>query len=223
MRRLVLATGNRHKVEELAAIVRAAGLPLQVLSARDAGPAPAIAEDQGSFVAHALAKALGIAAWLRARGEPGETLVLADDSGICVDALDGAPGVESANFAGPAADDAANNRRLVAELSARGLQRSPAHYLCVLALTRVDAAPLPELPGSEAAPTPAARLFTGRWDGEVRSDPRGTGGFGYDPHFWPAGSARASAELDPAEKNRVSHRGLATARLLTALPAALTG
>ena len=86
--RLVLATGNPHKVEELAAIVRATGLALEVRSARSLGPAPEIAEDQGSFVAHALVKALGIAAWLRGRGEPGSTLVLADDSGLCVDALD---------------------------------------------------------------------------------------------------------------------------------------
>ncbi|MDC0723051.1 non-canonical purine NTP pyrophosphatase [Nannocystis bainbridge] len=208
-RRLVLATGNPHKVAELAAMVRAAGLPLTVCSARSLGPAPEIAEDQGSFEAHARLKAEGIAEWLRGRGEPGSTLVLADDSGICVAALDGAPGVDSAIFAGPQADDAANNARLVAELGARGLERSPAHYLCVLALTRVDA-------GADAV-----RLFTGRWDGEVRTTPRGSGGFGYDPYFWPDGSARSSAELPAAEKNAQSHRGRATALLLAALPAVL--
>ena len=215
-RRLVLATANPHKVRELAALVQTAGLPLTVCSARSLGPAPEIAEDQGSFEAHARIKALGIAAWLRSRGEPGSTLVLVDDSGICVDALDGAPGVDSAYFAGPQADDAANNARLVAELGARGLVRSPAHYLCVLALTRVDAAGLPEAEG-------ALRLFTGRWDGEVRTSPRGSGGFGYDPYFWPDGSARSSAELPPDEKNAQSHRGRATAQLLAALPAVLAG
>lgn len=215
-RRLVLATGNPHKVAELAALVRAAGLPLTVCSARSLGSAPEVVEDQGSFEAHARLKALEIARWLRGRGEPGDTLVLADDSGICVDALDGAPGVDSAYFAGPQSDDAANNARLVAELAARGLTTSPAHYVCVLALTRVDAGPLPAAPDG-------LRLFTGRWDGEVRASPRGSGGFGYDPYFWPAGSARSSAELPPVEKNAQSHRGRATALLLAALPAVLAG
>jgi XTP/dITP diphosphohydrolase len=216
-RRLVLATGNPHKVTELAAMVEARGLPLAVCSARSLGPAPEIPEDLGSFVAHAKLKALEIARWLRERGEPGSTLVLADDSGICVEALDGAPGVDSAYFAGPQADDAANNARLVAELEARGLSRSPAHYVCVLALTRVDGGRLP------AAEEDGVRLFTSRWDGEVRVTPRGSGGFGYDPHFWPAGSERSSAELPPQEKNARSHRGQATALLLAALPEVLAG
>lgn len=216
-RRLVLATSNPHKVEELAAIVRAAGLPLTVCSSRSLGPAPAIVEDEGSFVGHALQKALGIAGWLRGRGEPGATLVLADDSGICVEALEGRPGVDSALFAGPGAEDAANNARLVRELEERGLERSPAHYVCVLALTRVDGAALPE---SEAG---GVRLFSGRWDGEVRITPRGLGGFGYDPFFWPAGSERSAAELPAADKNSRSHRGQATASLLAALPAVLVG
>ncbi len=221
--RLVLATGNPHKVEELAAIVRATGLALEVRSARSLGPAPEIPEDQGSFVAHALVKALGIAAWLRGRGEPGSTLVLADDSGLCVDALDGAPGVDSALFAGPHGDDAANNAKLVRELRARALETSPAHYVCVLALTRVDAAPLPPLPGSEPGPSPSSRLFVGRWDGAVRTEPRGVGGFGYDPYFWPTGSDRSVAELPAADKNSRSHRGVATARLVAALPGLITG
>lgn len=222
-RRLVLATGNPHKVEELDAIVRAAGLPLEVCAARSLGPAPEIPEDQGSFVAHALVKALGIAAWLQGRSEAGDTLVLADDSGLCVDALDGAPGVDSALFAGAHGDNAANNAKLVAELRARGREESPAHYVCVLALTRVDGAPLPPLPGSEPGSSPASRLFVGRWDGAVRTVPRGTGGFGYDPHFWPTGSALSVAELPVDDKNSRSHRGVATARLLAALPGLLGG
>jgi XTP/dITP diphosphohydrolase len=227
-RRLVLATGNRHKVEELAAIVAASRLPLTVCSARSLGPAPEVVEDQDSFDEHALLKAQEIAAWLRGRGEPGDTLVLADDSGLCVAALDGAPGVDSAYYAGPQTDDAANNARLVEELRARGLEESRAHYVCVLALTRVDGAPLPALPGSEPGPSrmgesgeSGVRLFRARWDGQVRTSPRGTGGFGYDPHFWPDGDARSLAELPAAEKNARSHRGQATALLLAALPAAL--
>lgn len=112
-------------------MLAAAGLPLTVVAAGALGPAPAIVEDQDSFLKHATLKARGIARWLAGRDEPGDTLVLADDSGVCVDALDGAPGVDSAVFAGPQADDAANNAHLLAELAARGLDRSPAHWLLV--------------------------------------------------------------------------------------------
>lgn len=224
-RRLVLATANPHKVEEMAAML--AELPLTVHAAGALGPAPVIVEDQDSFVVHAVLKARGIARWLQGRGEPGDTLVLADDSGICVDALDGAPGVDSAVFAGPAGDSAANNAHLVAQLAARGRERSPAHYVCVLALTRVDAAPLPRLPG--AAPSePDLGIFLARWDGEIRQERRGTGGFGYDPHFWIAGPDGAgadvqvtAAELAPADKHARSHRGQAVRLLLAALPALL--
>jgi len=218
-RRLVLATANPHKVEEMAAILAAAGLPLTVHAARSIGPAPTIVEDQDSFLQHASLKARGIARWLAGRGEPGATLVLADDSGVCVDALDGAPGVDSAVFAGPEADDAANNAHLLAELAARGRERSPAHYVCLLALTRVDGAPLPPLPGAEPS-EPDLGIFVGRWDGEIRRARAGSGGFGYDPHFWiegPGGS-RAVAELAPDEKHARSHRGQAVRRLLGALP-----
>lgn len=222
MRRLVLATANPHKVAEMAAILAAAGLPLAVHAARALGPAPTIVEDQDSFLAHAALKARGIARWLAGRGEPGDTLVLADDSGVCVDALDGAPGVESANFAGPQADDEANNAHLLAQLAARGCARSPAHYVCLLALTRVDAAPLPPLPGAEPS-APDLGIFVGRWDGEIRQARRGAGGFGYDPHFWieAAEGPRSVAELTPADKHARSHRGQAVRRLLAALPVLL--
>lgn len=222
MRRLVLATANPHKVEEMAAMLAAAGLPLTVHAARSLGPAPTIVEDQDSFLKHAALKARGIARWLAGQGEPGDTLVLADDSGVCVDALDGEPGVESANFAGPQADDAANNAHLLAQLAVRGLERSPAHYVCLLALTRVDAAPLPPLPGAEPS-EPDLGIFVGRWDGEIRRARAGAGGFGYDPHFWISGPEgdRAVAQLAPDEKHARSHRGQAVRRLLAALPALL--
>lgn len=219
MRRLVLASSNAHKVGELAAMIAAAGLPLKVLAAREIGSPPTIAEDQGSFVAHAAVKARGIAAWLRARGEPGDTLVLADDSGVCVDALDGAPGVDSAVFAGPAADDAANNRALLQALADRGVERSPAFYLCVLALGRVDAAMMPMMRSAQAGPGPDLALFVARWHGEIRREREGSGGFGYDPYFWidgPAGPTSAAA-LAPDEKNQRSHRGQAVRALLAGL------
>jgi XTP/dITP diphosphohydrolase len=219
-RRLVLASANRHKVLELRAMIADRGLPLTVATASELGPAPVVPEDEGSFVAHARRKARDIAAWLRGREEPGETLVLADDSGICIDALDGAPGVDSAVYAGPQADSDANNARMVAELARRGLDRSPAHYVCVLALTRVDAAPLPPLPGADPGPEPSTALFSARWHGEIRRERRGLGGFGYDPHVWVTSAAGECtvAELPEAEKNARSHRGQAFARLVAALP-----
>jgi XTP/dITP diphosphohydrolase len=225
VRRLVLASGNIHKLAELAGMIAAAGLPISVHAARELGPAPAIAEDQDSFVAHAALKARGIAAWLQGLGEPGDTLVLADDSGICVDALDGAPGVHSAVFAGPTADDAANNEQLIAALAARGVDRSPAHYVCVLALRRVDGDP-PAIPGAEPASDPDLALFTARWHGEIRRERRGEAGFGYDPHFVIASEGGeagevSSAELSPAEKNTRSHRGQAVRAMITGLAAGL--
>lgn len=219
MRRLVLASANAHKLGELAAMFAAAGLAIEVKAARELGPAPTIVEDQDSFVAHAALKARGIAAWLQARGEPGATLVLADDSGVCVDALGGRPGVDSAVFAGPQADDAANNAALLAALAQQGLVRSPAHYVCVLALRRVDGAAM-ELPGAEPhAEGRDLTLFLARWHGEIRAERAGAAGFGYDPYFWIAGrdGATTTASLTPAEKNAQSHRGLAVQALIRGL------
>src|SRR5690606_17778064 len=142
-------------------------------------------------------KARAIAAWLAGRGEPGATRVLADDSGICVEVLGGAPGVRSARFAGDQATDAQNNAKLVEELTARAVDRSPAHYVCVLALVRVDERPVGiDAPRLEEG----AAVFDGRWDVEVCTRARGTGGFGYDPHAWLDHGARTVAELSPREK-----------------------
>lgn len=223
--RLVLASANLHKLHELAMTIAEAGLPLTVHAARELGPAPTIVEDQDSFVAHAALKARGIARWLATIGEAGDTLVLADDSGVCVDVLDGAPGVHSAYFAGPDADDAANNAAMIAALTTRGVDRSPAHYVCVLALRRVDGQPL-ALPGATPSPDhPDLALFVARWHGEIRTERHGAAGFGYDPHFWIAGpdGPRTAADLSPAEKNAASHRGQAVRALLTGLTAALRG
>lgn len=212
MSRIVLATANRHKVVELQAALTSAGVALEVVAAKEVGPAPVIVEDQDSFVEHAALKAHGIGDWLAARGEPGDTLVLADDSGVCIDALGGAPGVHSAVFAGPQADDAANNARMIAELRARGLDRSACHYVCVLALRRVDAGPLPLRDGAEAGPGPGLVRFAAQWPGEIRVDRRGEGGFGYDPYVWMG--ARTVAELPASEKAARSHRGQAVAALV---------
>ncbi|MEZ4385782.1 MAG: non-canonical purine NTP pyrophosphatase [Nannocystaceae bacterium] len=219
MPRLVIASGNRHKVGELARAVHGveALAGVEVLAASALGPLPTIVEDRETFAGNATVKALGFAAWLRGRGEPGETLVLADDSGLCVDALDGAPGVYSARFAGADATDADNNRALVRALEALGLDASPSHYVCALALGRVDAVPL------AGANDEGVCIFTGRWDGEARTVARGDGGFGYDPHVWLDGRARTVAELRPEEKGARSHRGAAIVGLLDALPRLLGG
>jgi len=215
VRRLVLASANAHKLHELAAMFAAAGLAIEVKAARELGPAPTIVEDMDSFVDHAALKARGIAGWLAQQGEDPATLVLADDSGVCVDALDGRPGVHSAVFAGPEADDAANNARLLAELADRGLDRSPAHYVCVLALRRVDGAPMQLPAATRHAAGADLTLFTAQWHGEIRRERAGAGGFGYDPYFWIG--ATTAASLSPAEKNAQSHRGLAVRALVEGL------
>jgi XTP/dITP diphosphohydrolase len=229
-RRLVVASGNAHKVAELDRMLRAAAPRLEVLGLRAFGDPPEVPETADDFAGNARLKAEGFAAWLRGRGEAGDTVVLADDSGVCVDALDGAPGVRSARFAGEQASDEENNERLVRELQARGLEVSPGCYRCVLALTRVDGEPW-----ADAGPS---RSFEGRWDVELRVARRGSGGFGYDPHAWlvagggatgpgagravdqpGAGAEKTVAELTPDEKAAVSHRGTALRALLAWLRA----
>ncbi|MEM6992546.1 MAG: non-canonical purine NTP pyrophosphatase, partial [Myxococcota bacterium] len=170
------------------------------------GPAPEIDETAPDFAGNAVLKAEGIAAWLRERGEPGSTRVLADDSGVCVDVLDGAPGVHSARYCGHHGSDADNNAKLVAELTARGVTESAAHYACVLAVCRVD---------GRAIKGGKSRLwFEGRWDVVARVQPRGTGGFGYDPHCWIVGEDVSVAELPADRKAALSHRGAAFAALV---------
>jgi XTP/dITP diphosphohydrolase len=200
--RIVVASGNAHKVTELRAMLRAVDPSLDLIGMSELGDPPAIDETAPDFRGNAVLKAEGIAAWLAARGEPGATAVLADDSGICVDALGGAPGVRSARFSGEGATDESNNRALVAALRAVGVASSPAHYVCVLSLTRVDGRPWP----GEAA---SVVCFVGRWDVQVRIDARGEGGFGYDPHAWLDGGERTVAELDAPDKAARSHRGQA--------------
>jgi len=216
--RLVIASGNQHKVVELAAMIREAmGDDVDVWGLAECGerygPAPDIEETAPDFAGNASLKAEGIAAWLREAGESGATWVLADDSGVCVDALDGAPGVLSARFCGHHGSDDANNEKLVAELSARGLTESRARYMCVLALCRVDGAPVDDGAGAGAGKSPT-KHFEGRWKVMARTVARGTGGFGYDPHCWLLAADatvedRTVAELPADQKAALSHRGAA--------------
>jgi XTP/dITP diphosphohydrolase len=190
LRHVVLATGNPGKLREMRAIL--AGHAVAVVAQSDLGIFPP-AEDGDSFLANALIKARHAAALARLPA-------IADDSGIEVDALGGRPGIHSARFAGPLAGNEANNDRLLAELSGVPEERRGARYRCAMVFVRGadDAAPIV----AEAA-----------WEGRIGFERRGRGGFGYDPLFVVAGLSLTAAELDPAEKNRVSHRGQALAAL----------
>lgn len=188
--KLVLASGNRGKLDELRELL--ADADIELVAQADLGVDDA--EETGlSFVENAILKARHAA---RATGLP----ALADDSGLCVDALQGAPGLYSARFAGRHGDHAANNVRLLRELEGVPDTGRRAFFICVLARVR-------------HATDPAPVVAEGRWHGRVLDAPRGTHGFGYDPLFLPTGLDRSAAELDAALKNRISHRGQALARL----------
>jgi XTP/dITP diphosphohydrolase len=195
--RLFLASGNAHKareLQELADARRAAGASgpaLEVLAASALGGMPEVDEDTGTFLGNARKKARA----LRPR-VPADAWALADDSGICVDALGGAPGVESAYFAGPQGDPAANLAKLVQVMAAVPDGRRGAEYVCVLFLLGPD--------GTE-------RAFEGRSAGTLAREPRGQGGFGYDPLFVPRGHTQTLGELPAAAKHALSHRGRAWA------------
>ena len=185
---MILATGNRHKLAEMAELLPA--LDLQPLPAGMEMPP----EDGDSFEANALIKARAV---YRATGEP----VIADDSGIAAEDLGGAPGIYSARYAGEGASDEENLAKLLREVDAAGGSRRVG-YVCVLALIDAD--------GKE-------HLFEGRCQGRLLPEPRGEGGFGYDPAFVPDDTGpedtRTYSELTPEEKHAISHRGRA-ARLL---------
>lgn len=233
-RRLVIASRNQHKVDELTAMIARGpfATALQVVSVAampEYGPPPEVDESATTFSGNAVLKADAIASWLRTSGAPRDDLVLADDSGLCVDAFDGKPGVYSARFAGPDATDEDNNAKLVAELEARGLDSSLAEYVCVLALRNVGPRMFDfTLPDAGALYIIGHCLcIEGSCRGQVRVERRGSGGFGYDPYFWIDGASRSGsaatggrtfAELSPGEKSQRSHRGAAMRRLVQELP-----
>jgi XTP/dITP diphosphohydrolase len=192
--KLYLASGNAHKVQEFQALADASGRGIEIISAKSVGGMPNVVEDTGTFIGNATKKARALRAIL-----PPEAWVLADDSGLCVDALGGAPGVESAYYAGPQGDSAANLAKLVTTMRDVPDDRRGAHFVCVLVL--IDGA------GQE-------RVFEGRCDGHLLREPRGGSGFGYDPLFVPTDHEKSLAEIDEASKNQLSHRGRATSHLL---------
>jgi XTP/dITP diphosphohydrolase len=215
--RMVLASGNAHKVKEIAEMVGRAMPDVVVIGMKTFGDPPEIAETADTFAGNAALKAKGIAAWLKAQGGADDAIVLADDSGICIDAFDGGPGVYSARFAGPDATDAQNNQRMVDDLQAKGLEASPAHYACVLSLARVDGRKLPVPEAARVYDTDGTVCFEGHCIGEVRTQARGEGGFGYDPHFWVDDRTITFAELTPTAKAARSHRGAAVYLMLNHL------
>ncbi|KRV47738.1 dITP/XTP pyrophosphatase [Wenjunlia vitaminophila] len=199
--RLVLATRNPHKVSELRAILAVAGGPQDLLSATDFPDVPDVAETGVTFAENALLKAHALA---RATGLP----AVADDSGLCVDVLGGAPGVFSARWSGRHGDDEANLRLLLDQISDIGDEHRGAHFACAAALALPD--------GTE-------RVAEGVLEGTLTHKPVGTGGFGYDPILRPSGHDRTCAELTPEEKNAISHRGRAFRALAPVIRELLDG
>jgi len=190
--RLVLASDNAGKLAELRALLEPLRIEVVPQGRLGVSGAP---EPHPTFLENALAKARHAAA---ATGLP----ALADDSGLCCEALGGAPGVRSARYAGAAATDAANNAALVAQLEACADRR--AHYVCVLVALR-------------AADDPEPLVAEGRWYGRIVSGALGAHGFGYDPHFWIDSLGATAAQLEPRRKNELSHRAMAMRSLLEPL------
>jgi len=165
---------------------------VEVVSAASVGGMPAVEEDAGTFLGNARKKAAALHGLL-----PADAWALADDSGLCVDALGGAPGVESAYYAGPQGDSAANLAKLVTAMRGVPDGRRGAEFVCVLVLL---------------GPGGLEKSFEGHCLGRLIAEPRGRGGFGYDPLFVPEGGAGTLAEVPPEVKNRISHRGRAWAQ-----------
>ncbi len=194
MKKLVLASNNVKKMMELNALL--APLGFEVIPQGQLG-IPEAEEPHCTFVENALAKARHAA---QRSGLP----ALADDSGLCVEALGGAPGVYSARYAGEPKSDARNNAKLLADLAAQGNRK--AHFYCVLVLVR-------------SADDPQPIIAEGEWPGEILEAQRGADGFGYDPLFYIPAYEKTAAELDSTIKNQLSHRGQAMQKLIACLPA----
>jgi XTP/dITP diphosphohydrolase len=196
VKRIVLATRNAHKVGELRAILADLGVEVDLVGVSDYPEVPDVAETELSFAGNALLKAVAVA---EATGLP----AIADDSGICVDALNGMPGIFSARWAGRHGDDAANLDLLLAQVADVPDVHRGAQFVCAAALAE---------PGGRRV------VEEGRIDGVLLRERHGDGGFGYDPVFRPNGSTLSTAQLPAEEKNRISHRRRAFAALTPHLP-----
>lgn len=189
---LYLASGNAHKAQEMQVLARSSGLALTIHSAREVGGMPEVVEDTGTFIGNATKKARALAERVPAAG-----WVMADDSGLGVAALGGRPGVESAYYAGPEGDGAANLAKLTQVMREVPEGERAAWFTCVLVVRGPD--------GTE-------RVFEGRCDGRLGVSPAGGAGFGYDPLFIPEGEGKTFAELGEEVKSRLSHRAKAWAQ-----------
>jgi XTP/dITP diphosphohydrolase len=194
---LIVATGNPGKLREFRALLE--GLPFDLHSLGELG-VTSPEETGASFLENALLKARHALAAALAAGlggaSPLNVVAIADDSGLEVDALGGAPGIYSARYAGAGADDAANNEKLLDALAGMCREQRTARYRCALAFVSGD---------PDQAPLTAEAV----WEGTIVDTPRGLGGFGYDPYFWLPDLGVTAAQLDPEHKNRLSHRGIA--------------
>jgi len=191
--RLHLASGNAHKAAEFAALAAGAGLAVEIVPATAVGGMPAVVEDAATFCGNARKKARALRAAL-----PAGAWVLADDSGLCVAELGGAPGVASAYYAGPQGNSTENLRKLIETMRGVPSERRQAYFACVLVV--ID-------------PEGREHEFEGRCEGALLDLPAGGAGFGYDPLFVPTGQSHSFAQLPAEVKNSLSHRGRAWQRL----------
>jgi XTP/dITP diphosphohydrolase len=198
--KLYLATGNAHKIGEVSAILAASGIAAEVLPPSAVGGMPDVVEDGDTFEANARIKALALLEQVRAHnGGCSNWIVVADDSGICVDALNGQPGIRSARFAGENAIDADNNAKLLTLLEdVPGESRTAAFHCAIVA----------------AFPDGRTQAFEGHCPGKVLRAARGAAGFGYDPLFLPDGYNQTAAELPEEIKNTISHRARALVKFV---------
>ncbi len=197
LRRILIATANPGKIREIAAVMRE--LPVSWVTLADLEPIEEPVEDGGTFAENARLKA-------RYYAEKTGLWALADDSGIEIDALNGAPGVYSSRYAGDACDDAANNAKMVRELQGVPPEERTARFRCCVAL---------------ASPGTILAEADGKIEGIIIDQPRGENGFGYDPHFLVPELGRTTAELEPEHKNSISHRGNALRSIRPAIEACL--
>ena len=199
--RIVIASGNTHKAEEIHALL---GHDFECRTLKDFPDAPEVEEDAATFAGNAVKKALSLIDWLKHHEDFAEGWVLADDSGLEVDALDGAPGVLSARYAsGPTegnSPDEANNAKLLAELNGKPAHQRTARFRCVLALARAGAYGQPE-------------LFEGACEGHIAETPAGSEGFGYDPLFVPENFVDTFGTLGAEIKGMLSHRAAALRKM----------
>ena len=190
--KLHLATGNVHKVKELARLFADAGLEVEVASAAEVGGMPEVDENAVTFEGNALLKAEAL------KKQVPDGWVLADDSGLEVDALEGKPGVFSARYAGPGATDEDNRKKVIASLEGVPESRRGGRFICALVLLG---------PGQQ-------QVFRGECEGNLIVEEKGEGGFGYDPIFRPDGKDETFGEMSPEEKNQLSHRARAMTKLV---------